>query len=72
MMNLNLLYVATKLSGDPTFAKVATRHAEVTMTSHIREDGGTCHVVDFDQETGLVRRRFAHQGEVGLGLFVGS
>ncbi|KAL3419812.1 unsaturated glucuronyl hydrolase [Phlyctema vagabunda] len=62
LMNLDLLYYASSLTSDDTFAEIATKHATVTMQSHIREDGSTCHVVDFDQETGAVRAQITNQG----------
>ena len=39
MMNLELLFEATKLSGDSTYYKVAVAHADRTLQEHFREDG---------------------------------
>lgn len=62
MMNLELLYEATKLSGDNSFAKIANMHAHTTLKNHIREDYSSFHVVDFDTLTGKVNENYTHQG----------
>ena len=53
MMNLELLEAATKISGDPRFDKIARSHATVTMKNHFRADGGTYHVLNYDQRPGF-------------------
>lgn len=60
--DLDLLYVVAELVNDPTLADIATAHALTTMTSHIREDCSTCHVANFDQETGCIKQRMTNQG----------
>ncbi|OOQ56529.1 glycoside hydrolase family 88 protein [Mucilaginibacter pedocola] len=62
MMNLELLFEATKLSGDSSFYKVAVAHANTTMKNHFRADNSSFHVVDYDPETGQVAHRQTHQG----------
>ncbi|RSH81438.1 hypothetical protein EHS25_006794 [Saitozyma podzolica] len=62
MMNLDMLYLATDLTGDKRYAEVATRQAEVSMTSHVRKDYSTYHVVNFDQTTGQPTEFMTHQG----------
>ncbi|KAJ7476203.1 Six-hairpin glycosidase-like protein [Mycena latifolia] len=62
MMNLNLLYEATAFSGDARYAQVASTHAETMQRNHIRADGGTPHVVNYNPATGAVQDRFANQG----------
>jgi len=61
-MNLDLLYEATELTGNPKYAKIATRQAEVSSTTHVRKDYGTYHVVNFDQKTGEATEWVTHQG----------
>ena len=51
MMNLSLLWWAYKERGDPRFYNVAHQHTEHTANFHVRRDGSTFHVVDFDLET---------------------
>ena len=62
MMNLSLLYWASKQTGDPRFAKVANIHAETTMREFIRENGSVSHIVEFDPETGARVRELPGQG----------
>ena len=62
MMNLELLFNATKLSGDSTFYKIAVSHAEKTMEHHFRPDYTTWHVIDYSQEDGSVRNKHTAQG----------
>ncbi|MEO6523125.1 MAG: glycoside hydrolase family 88 protein [Mucilaginibacter sp.] len=62
MMNLELLFEATKLSGDSSFYKIAVSHADHTMKNHFRADYSSYHVVDYDPETGVVIKKTTHQG----------
>ena len=38
MMNLELLFWASKETGDPVFANIAVKHAQTTMQNHFRSD----------------------------------
>jgi rhamnogalacturonyl hydrolase YesR len=62
MMNLELLFEATKLTGDPSFYKIAVSHANTTMKNHFRADHSSYHVVDYDTLTGNVVKKNTHQG----------
>lgn len=62
MMNLELLFEATRLSGDSTFHKIAVSHADATMKNHFRPDNSCYHVVDYDLEDGSIRHRQTAQG----------
>jgi unsaturated chondroitin disaccharide hydrolase len=62
MMNLELLFEATKLTGDSSFYKIAVSHANTTMKNHFREDFSSYHVVDYDPKTGEVLKKTTHQG----------
>ncbi len=62
MMNLELLFEATKITGDSTYHKIAVKHANTTLKNHFRDDGSTWHVVDYDTITKKVRTKFTHQG----------
>ena len=62
MMNLELLFEATKLSGDSTFYKIAVIHANTTMKNHFRADHSSYHVIDYDPETGKVLHKQTAQG----------
>lgn len=62
MMNLELLFEATRLSGDSTFHHIAVSHADRTMENAFRADNSCYHVVDYDPETGEVRNKHTAQG----------
>ena len=62
LMNLELLFEATKLSGDSSFYKIAVSHANATMKNHYRPDYSSYHVVDYDTVTGKVIKKNTHQG----------
>ncbi len=62
MMNLELLFAATRISGDSSFYKIAVSHADVTIKNHFRGDFSSFHVVDYDTVTGDVRGKHTHQG----------
>lgn len=62
MMNLELLFMATELSGDSTFSRIAVSHADHTLANHFRPDNSCYHVVDYDPETGTVLHKETAQG----------
>ncbi|MBD3290835.1 glucuronyl hydrolase [candidate division KSB1 bacterium] len=62
MMNLELLFWAAKNGGNSEWIDMAIRHALNTIENHVRPDGGTYHVVLYDQDTGEVLERITHQG----------
>ncbi|MDQ0966749.1 unsaturated chondroitin disaccharide hydrolase [Flavobacterium sp. W4I14] len=62
MMNLELLFEATKLTGDSTFYKIAVSHANTTIKNHFRSDFSSYHVIDYDPNTGAVLKKNTHQG----------
>ncbi|MBS1563421.1 MAG: glycoside hydrolase family 88 protein [Bacteroidetes bacterium] len=62
MMNLELLFEATRLSGDSAFYKIAFSHAVTTMKHHFRNDYSSYHVVSYDTLTGQHIGRMTHQG----------
>ncbi|MFK5971810.1 MAG: glycoside hydrolase family 88 protein [Flavobacteriaceae bacterium] len=62
MMNLELLFEATKISGDSMYHQLAVQHANTTLKNHFRVDNSTHHVVDYDTLHGTVRNKMTHQG----------
>jgi unsaturated chondroitin disaccharide hydrolase len=62
MMNLEMLFEATRLSGDSSFYKIAVTHANTTIKNHFRADNSSYHVVNYDQETGKVMEKVTAQG----------
>ena len=57
MMNLDMLYWASKETGDPVFAQIATDHARTALARQVRPDWSTAHVMDFNPDTGEFLRR---------------
>ncbi|NJB35114.1 glycoside hydrolase family 88 protein [Croceivirga sp. JEA036] len=62
MMNLELLYEATKISGDSTYHDIAVSHATTTLKNHFRDDHSSYHVVVYDTITGKAKDKVTHQG----------
>ncbi|MDR3269814.1 MAG: glycoside hydrolase family 88 protein [Tannerella sp.] len=62
MMNLELLFWASKESGDPTYRNICLSHADKTIENHFRPDGSSWHVVSYDTITGQVERKNTAQG----------
>lgn len=62
MMNLELLFAATRLTGDSSYYKIAVSHADKTMANHYRDDGSSYHVIEYSPATGSVTKKRTHQG----------
>src|SRR3954453_3996680 len=62
MMNLELLFWATKVTGDSSFYKIAVTHANTTMKNHFRPDFSSYHVLNYDPNTGGVQEKKTAQG----------
>ncbi len=62
MMNLPLLYWASRQTQDPRFKLIAMRHADTAMKYFVRDDGSCNHQVLFDPETGEYQDNPAGQG----------
>ncbi len=62
MVNLELLFHATRITGDSTYYNVAVSHADITLKNHFREDNSSFHVVDYDSKTGGVIQKNTFQG----------
>ena len=52
MMNLELLFHASKISKDSTYYNIAVEHADTTLKNHFRKDHSSYHVLNYDTETG--------------------
>jgi unsaturated chondroitin disaccharide hydrolase len=61
MMNLELLFLGAQNGGDPAWYNMAVSHALKTMQNHVRADGSTYHVVDYNAD-GTVFSKFTAQG----------
>jgi len=63
MMNLELLFEATKMTGDSSFYKIAVSHADNTIKNHFRPDFSSYHVVDYDTlKAGNILQKITAQG----------
>ena len=62
LMNLPILYFASKELGDDRFKRVAMAHADMAIMDHLREDGSIVHIAEHDRETGEVVKTYGGQG----------
>jgi len=62
LMNLSLLFWASRVTGDPRYKHIAILHADTFLKYGIREDGSTCHILSFDAETGEFIEAIGGQG----------
>lgn len=62
MMNLELLFWASKNGGSPALYDIAVKHAETTLKNHIRPDYSSYHVLVYDDSTGAPIKGVTHQG----------
>jgi unsaturated chondroitin disaccharide hydrolase len=62
LMNLELLFWATRVTGDSSFYKIAVTHANTTMQNHFRGDHSAYHVINYDPQTGAVKEKKTAQG----------
>jgi unsaturated chondroitin disaccharide hydrolase len=62
MINLELLFWAAKHGGDPAWYAMALSHALKTREQHVRADGSTYHLVNYDPVTGAVKSKQTVQG----------
>jgi len=57
-----VLFHSYALTGNTTLRNIATTHADTTMKNHIRTDGSTWHVVEYNSTTGVVIWKGTSQG----------
>jgi unsaturated chondroitin disaccharide hydrolase len=63
MMNLELLLWGSRQSGgSASWKTMAISHATKTLNNHVRSDGTTFHVVNYNQTTGAVISKYTAQG----------
>lgn len=62
MMNLELLFWATEVTGDSSYYEVAINHASTTLENHFRPNNSCYHVIGYNPETGAVEKKNTHQG----------
>ena len=69
MMNLDLLFWASRHGGNPLLYDIAVTHAKTTMKHHFRPDGGCYHVAVYDTLTGDFIKGVTHQGYADNGTW---
>jgi unsaturated chondroitin disaccharide hydrolase len=62
MMNLELLFAATRFTGDSSFYKIAVIHANTTIKNHFRPDYSSYHLLNYDPATGAIQKKQTVQG----------
>ncbi len=62
MMNLEMLFAASRLSDNKKYADIAIAHANTTIMNHFRDNYSTYHVVDFDTISGKAKFKGTAQG----------
>ena len=62
MINLELLFWASKNGGSQKLYDIAVKHAETTMRNQFRPDFTSYHVVVYDKNTGRKIKAVTHQG----------
>lgn len=62
MVNLELLFAATRLTGDSTYYRIAVTHANTTLQNHFRPDYSSYHLVIYNPENGVILKKQTVQG----------
>ena len=62
MINLEMLFWASRNGGGQNLYDIAVRHAETTMNNHFRKDGSCYHVAVYDTVSGKLIKGVTHQG----------
>lgn len=61
LMNLEMLFFASKMTGDSKYYDVAVKHADTTLENHFRPDGSSYHVVSYNND-GSIQSKGTFQG----------
>ena len=61
MMNLEMLFWASRHTGDKSYYDIAVRHADNTLANHFREDNRSYHVISYNND-GTVESKGTFQG----------
>jgi hypothetical protein len=61
LMNLEMLFFASKMTGDRKYYDVAVKHADTTLENHFRPDGSSYHVVSYNND-GTIESKGTFQG----------
>jgi len=61
MINLEMLFWASRHTGDKSYYDIAVRHADNTLANHFREDNSSYHVISYNND-GTVESKGTFQG----------
>ncbi|MFD2114803.1 glycoside hydrolase family 88 protein [Paenibacillus yanchengensis] len=62
MMNIPLLFWATRMTKDPRYKHIAIKHADTFLKYAVRNDGSVAHILSFEPETGEFIEELGGQG----------
>ncbi len=62
MMNLEMLNWVSENGGNPKYKEISVIHSNTTLKNHFRPDFSSFHVIDYDTQTGAVKRKATWQG----------
>ena len=62
MLNIQILFWASDVTGDPRFADIARMHADTLSHTAVRPDGSCNHIIDLDTTTGELLHTPGGQG----------
>ena len=62
MMNLDLLFNATRITGDNKYKELAFKHADTTLKNHFRNDFSSYHVISYNND-GSIEQKCTFQGK---------
>jgi hypothetical protein len=62
MMNLEMLFWASKYTNDSKYKEIAVNHANSTIKNHFRKDFSSYHVIDYDLTDGHIIKKVTNQG----------
>lgn len=62
LMNIPLLFWASRMTGDARYRDIAVQHADTVLQYAIRDDGSVSHILSFDAESGAFLEALGGQG----------
>ena len=62
LMNLEMLFWASKFTNDSKYKEVAVNHANTTIKNHFRKDYSSYHLIDYDLTDGHIIKKVTNQG----------
>ena len=62
LMNLPILYFASRETGDDRYKRIAMSHADMAIRDHLRADGSVVHIAEHTRETGECVKTYGGQG----------